>query len=807
MKKGLVIPDFASFKREFRSQMKRKSVGTAEELEDEVQSVGPSSQAMLEFSQKSRRKSSIVPHSVSLQRCPSLPKSIGEAFSANEMVHALDFYGKTKNKFEWDEQLLQLNADVFGNKAGFRPFQLEAINAVMNRNHVFVVLPTGGGKSLIFQLPSLTRSGLTVVIMPLVSLIQDQVEHMARLGIAAASFSESIYENILNSSIRLLFVTPERISQSKKLIETLSCLASKYLLQRFVIDEAHCVSQWGHDFRASYLELKKIRVIFPSIPILALTATATPSVTSDVLSQLGLTSNSTVLIRGSLDRPNLQWIVRDKKKVVEEMIKIIRTEYAAEKSSGIIYCASKKDCEKVTSDLIRAGITAGTYHASISDSERSRVQTSWMSGDTQVVVATIAFGMGINKPNVRFVFHHSIPKSMEGLYQEQGRAGRDGLPAQCVVFYDYSDKIRNDSLIIDSASKNQTHIEKNRKNLLAVINYCEDKITCRRALLLSHFESSALAACKDNSDAQMCDNCLLAASGGEVKAVDVSEVAKSALNFLKSVKRAPTLLQLRDCLAGVASMASGGQWGSSPHFGCLKLYSGQVPLITVLRKMVIEGIIVEDCMQAHHGGFIGTLRLGTFDAPLTVRVRLINCRRAERPAPPLTQEKKRNSSVLSKQDEIELKAILVNLRAQIAKAESILPFQVFPDTTVIDVIEKLPQSVDELADVDKLNLKKINMYGERIVSSVSVFLETKNIQLPLRVVDPNTCTTTTTKSVRIVAKSFGSKRRSWSTQDEVENLPQEAIIDLCASPQQVNPPETEEIDQAQLEWLINEGVL
>jgi bloom syndrome protein len=815
MQKKLAIPDFASFKREFKTERRKSSISNAAS-QDEVQSVGPSSQAPSSTSTSSvssslrKRKSSL-----SLVIPPPEKSFFGQstgAFSVNQMAHGLEFFQKS---FEWDDDLLQLNADVFGNKAGFRPFQLEAINAVMNRNDVFVVLPTGGGKSLIFQLPALTRSGLTVVVMPLVSLIKDQVSHMIRLGVPALALSagtseKQVFSQIESGGVRILYLTPEKLVQSNSLKSFLSALAERFALQRFVIDEAHCVSQWGHDFRESYLHLSGIRkFFFPGIPILALTATATPSVTQDVLRELSLEPRSTVIIRGSLDRPNLRWEVREKKKAVEEMMRIIRKEYA-DKSSGIIYCASKKDCEKVTSDLLRCGIPAATYHAGLSDSQRDKAQREWMQGDeVQVMVATIAFGMGINKPNVRFVFHHSIPKTMEGLYQEQGRAGRDGLPARCIVFYDYHDKVRNDGLIAESRSGNQQHVDSNRQSLLAVVSYCEEKFICRRALFSLHFQES-ISSVKCGPGTQVCDNCAIA---GDVKETDVVGVARVAVEFLKSVRRPPTLLQLRDCLSGLAGVAS-GEWGASPHFGSLKLYSGEIPVITILRKMVVSQILDETSIQGTHGGFVGSVRLGSAPLPhsLVMKVRATVSNAARVSAAVVTDKEEKNTrKKLDKQDEMELKAILTNLRAQIAKSESSLPFEVFPDTTILDVIEKLPQTAQELADVDKLSVKKINLYGEKIVSAVTAFLETKNLVLPIREIQPSAApsqvSVNSRKPVRIVARSFADSSKNVQANRPKENedldLDEEAIIDLCSSPAKFS----DDIDETHLQWLINEGVL
>jgi len=813
----LDIPDFASFKREFRRQSKSIAC-TPSQLLDDVVSVGPSTQfAELTSSVNSKRKRQEIQSPQVHRRPESESYPVLPNVTLNRTVMPLSFYANSS--LPWSEELLRLNAEIFGNKNGFRTCQLEAINAVMSGCDVFTILPTGGGKSLIFQLPALV-SEFTVVVMPLVSLIRDQEDHLIRLGIPVASLAGDLtapqQKRILDSikSVKVLLTTPERIIGSS----LLSFLQSTSV-SRFVIDEAHCVSQWGHDFRDSYLKLSVIRSCFPTVPILALTATATPRVMADVLSQLGMSPACTVVVRGSLDRPNLKWEVKEKnRKIIEEIVKIIKSDFS-DGSSAIVYCWSKKDCEKVAGDLSRCGLAAAAYHAGISNNDRNEVQRKWMQNDVQVIVATIAFGMGINKPDVRLVVHYTIPKTMEGLYQEQGRAGRDGLPARCIVFYDYSDKIKNEALIRSGGSA--TNIQANIKSLLAVVGYCENATRCRRSLFVTYFESPETAQCADWQ--QRCDVCeKIFLSGARVESVDKTDIAKRVNEFLHEMKdmrlKMPTLLQLKDCLIGSTTIT--GSWASIPLFGCLRGVSDQtVPLLTVLKQMIIEGWIDEVCTMGSHGGYIGNVAL-PFNSPnKPLIIEYLSTAQQRRPVPqrpsafappapvktPVPSRANKDPRQLSPEDQFELKAILTNLRAQIAKAEGTLPFEVFPDTTVVDVIAKLPQSVDELDDIDQLGVRKIQSYGERLVAAVVAFLDTKELVVPRRSMK----NVRRLSGVRLPVTSKPMKAPEKNSKKEIEDLSEDAIIDLCSTPPGLKQIESiqDDLDEEQLKWLINEGVL
>ena len=380
----------------------------------------------------------------------------------------------------------------------FRPLQEEIIEHCVSGKDSLVLMPTGGGKSLCFQLPALKFHGLTVVISPLIALMKDQVDALRANGVAAAFMNSSLSpsdlartEHLLKrEELKLLYLAPERLAMPsvRELLQTLR-------ISLFAIDEAHCISEWGHDFRPDYRGLRAIRQLFPGVPVMALTATANARVRDDIIAQLGLKRGR--VFQSSFNRPNLTYRVLPKKRASDRLAQEVRNR---PNQSIIVYCFSRKGAEKVAADLRANGIGAAAYHAGLSNEERSRAQNDFIRDRVPVIAATIAFGMGIDKPDVRLVVHMDMPKSVEGYYQETGRSGRDGLPSDCLLFYSNGDRFKHELFIREMSDPNER--DRARLQLRNIAEYCEQS-GCRRAFLLSYFgETPSRVNCG------ACDACL-----------------------------------------------------------------------------------------------------------------------------------------------------------------------------------------------------------------------------------------------------------------------------------------------------------
>ncbi|KAG9738320.1 ATP-dependent DNA helicase, partial [Aureobasidium melanogenum] len=461
--------------------------------------------------------------------------------------------------FPWTKQVKSGLTKVF-KLPGFRLNQANAINATLAGRHVFVLMPTGGGKSLCYQLPAIVKlgktSGVTVVVSPLLSLMEDQVSHLRARGIQAFALTgnttmderrevtSTFTKPNVQEFVQLLYVTPEMLNKSGMMKTAFKDLHRKGKLARIVIDEAHCVSQWGHDFRPDYKELGMVLNEYPGVPIMALTATATENVKVDTIGNLGI--NGCDVFSQSFNRPNLRYYVYSKPKksvLLDRIQEIIEDEHKNE--CGIIYCLSRKQCEDVAGELRARRIKAHHYHAGMEPEAKSKVQKDWQRGETKVIVATIAFGMGIDKPDVRFVIHHTIPKSLEGYYQETGRAGRDGAESDCYLFYGTHDLFTLRKMIDENESGSKEQKDRQHDMLRRVAQFCLNKTDCRRVQVLAYFAESFSKEDCNNA----CDNCN---TTEELVQEDYTELGLAAVELVKEIAsvRNVTLHQCLDLFRG-----------------------------------------------------------------------------------------------------------------------------------------------------------------------------------------------------------------------------------------------------------------
>ncbi|KJZ78332.1 hypothetical protein HIM_02370 [Hirsutella minnesotensis 3608] len=513
----------------------------------------------------------------------------------------------------WSPEVAKILKDRFRMK-GFRHNQLPAINATLGGKDAFVLMPTGGGKSLCYQLPAVVKTGktrgVTIVVSPLLSLMQDQVDHMKALGIQAVTFNgecSAEYKRQVMSTfserspehfIELLYVTPEMVSKNAAFNTAMQTLYRKRKFARLVIDEAHCVSQWGHDFRPDYKTLGQVRQRFPEVPVMALTATATQNVIVDIKHSLGMADCQ--IFSQSFNRPNLYYEVRPKSTnaiAMENIAELIQSKYR--NLTGIVYTISRKQAESVAEKLRLYGIEARHYHAGIEPAEKVEVQTSWQKGKVKVVVATIAFGMGIDKPDVRFVVHHGLPKSLEGYYQETGRAGRDGKPSDCILYFGKAD-IRVLKKLIADGEGNDEQKERQMVMLNRVTSFCDNKSDCRRTEILRYFgEDFMPAQCQ-----KLCDNCQ---AGLVFEQQDFSTYAVAAIRVVQNQRRL-TANQCADILLG-KKYPSHEQENSDEYFGMaqgLKKHE----IVRVIDRLSAEKAFREDNVVGNHGMAIQYLKLG-----------------------------------------------------------------------------------------------------------------------------------------------------------------------------------------------------
>ncbi len=609
----------------------------------------------------------------------------------------------------------------------FRPLQQEIINDVLSKKDVFVLMPTGGGKSLCYQIPAIMLGGLTVVVSPLISLMKDQVDSLVANGVNAAYLNSTLTSNqtkditrsIIEGRINVVYVAPERLVMGNML------KLLKYAnVSLFAIDEVHCISEWGHDFRPEYRRLNIIRKNFPDVPVIALTATATPRVREDTIEQLALRSPSTYV--ASFDRRNLSYSVRPKKEVYDQIVSYLRKQRG---KSGIIYCTSRKDVERISSRLNKDGFNTLPYHAGLSDSVRSKHQERFIRDDVDIIVATVAFGMGIDKPDVRFVIHHDLPKNLESYYQETGRGGRDGLECECILFFTRGDWYRL-KYFIDQKNKKQERDIASRK-VHQMMEFCEIT-TCRRKYLLSYFGEQLS---EDNCGA--CDVCL-----NPPEVFDATLPARELLQCVEEAGQRFGLTHIVSILSGSRSqkILSRGHDKLSMH-GRGKQYTKD-QWSSMAREMVRKGILdikgdrypVLELNPTSYEVLSGSLKVELSCAvPLpkksgsTAKPEPTGAPVHEVPAfaCPAGRVKSVRSVPTAKavqnKPSGDLFKALRELRLSIARAENVPPYIVFADTSLRQMVSRMPSTNSELLEITGVGEYKLKKYGNLFLKKIEAF--------------------------------------------------------------------------------------
>jgi len=591
------------------------------------------------------------------------------------------------------QKLTGILANTFGYSA-FRVGQEVVIEKALAKQDVLVLMPTGGGKSLCYQIPSLAQKGLVLVVSPLISLMQDQVEQCRAVGIRAELINsalapeqiQAVFGQLHRHEIDILFVAPERLMQTHFLarLEELN-------LGLIAVDEAHCVSHWGHDFRQDYRMLGHVREKLPYVPIMALTATADLATREDIALQLQL--RQPYVHVASFDRPNIQYTVASKYKPLDQIVEFIKQR----EGSGIIYCNSRKKVDEIAERLNQRGYRCGAYHAGLSPEQRAQAQRDFQVDNLELMVATVAFGMGINKSNVRFVIHHDIPRSIEAYYQETGRAGRDGLPAEALMLFAERDAARILAWI-ETSEGGRTEVE--LEKFAAMQKFAEAQ-TCRRQILLNYFAQYSATQCGN------CDVCL-----DPPKHFDALEVSQKVLSCVHRMRQQGTLKQIVDVLKGrkPARVVEFG-FDKLSTFGIGKEKPDEY-WFNIINQLVHQGFLRIDINR------YGALSLT--DAAKEVLRGTVNLQMA---VPRLTVVSTSKSSIVNKHYDKALFAKLKHLRKRLADEQDIPPFVVFSDASLIDMASQMPQSPFDFLQISGVGQVKLEKYGSDFIALITAHVE------------------------------------------------------------------------------------
>ena len=593
---------------------------------------------------------------------------------------------------------------------GYDNFRLEQANAVENviaKKDTFVLMPTGGGKSLCYQVPALVLEGTAIVISPLIALMKDQVDALRVNGISASYINSSMssfeqnetLNQLKNGQLKLLYVAPEKLSSDNGAFLK---LLNEVNISLFAVDEAHCVSHWGHDFRPDYLFLNGIKKQFPQVPIIALTASADEITRKDIIKQLNL--KEPLVLVSSFDRANIKYFVQPKKSVLQNIIQYINEH---PDDSGIIYCLSRKGTEEMANNLKENGINSAFYHAGISSVERAKVQEDFLKDKTRVMVATIAFGMGIDKSNVRFVMHADLPKNIESYYQETGRAGRDGLPSEAILFYSNADVIKLKRFALIEGNEEQSDLM--LKKLQQMTDFAEMQ-KCRRQYLMEYFGE------KHDGNCNSCDYCL-----SEFENWDATLDAQKLLSAVFRLKERYGKNLIIDFLRGSKSMKITDYMRSLPTYGVGQNNDKNY------WQILIKQLIINDFLAESEDEF-PVLKLTEESKLILFKNKKVELQKVKELAKAVTVneiETQYPETELSHNSELFDK--LRNIRREQAEKENVPPYVIFSDATLLELSTYLPNSKEQLNQISGFGAFKIEKYGEIFLPTISEYCKAHNL--------------------------------------------------------------------------------
>ncbi|MCX8588845.1 MULTISPECIES: DNA helicase RecQ [unclassified Gilliamella] len=593
--------------------------------------------------------------------------------------------------------------NVFGYKS-FRNQQKEIIESIIDGRDTLIIIPTGGGKSLCYQIPAVILPKTAIVISPLISLMKDQVDQLAANGIPAAylngsqssSEQQNVIEQYLNHSIKLLYISPERLA-----LAYFQSLIEQNPPSLIAIDEAHCISQWGHDFRPDYRQLGQLSARFPGVPIVALTATADKMTQADIITQLNLV-DPLVVVR-SFDRPNIRYTVVEKYNLTDQIVSFIETQKG---NSGIIYCASRSKVEDMTTRLAARGFSVAAYHAGLTNQQRQQAQEAFLKDDIQIIVATVAFGMGINKPNVRFVVHADCPRSIEAYYQETGRAGRDGVPAEVMLLFNANDLSWYRQQISEKMEGQHKDVEFHK---IDAMQSFAQSLTCRRIVLLNYFGEQRHEPCNN------CDICLY-----PPEHYDGLVDAQKVLSCIYRVEQRYGAQYIAEVLRGSnrSKIKENGHDRLSVY-GIGKEHSIDYWL-HVIRQLIYHGYLIQN-IAAYN-----TLQLterarqilkGEIALSLAKpRLEIVKKSRLNRYARAINL-----TTILSYEERI-LFGYLKKLRKDIADSEDVPPYIIFSDATLLEMVQTMPESKQQLLNITGVGKIKLGKYGNLFLDKIKEYM-------------------------------------------------------------------------------------